>query len=1214
MNAYVRMGILFGCLLMSCFCWETQAGNSTRPLSLLGRSEVQGYQVSLSGEDWKWLRENPQLVLGVTVQGTAPFELSTDGGEYEGLIADYAALLGQLLRVRVDVRQFASREEAVAALTQGQVDLLAIGRDTEEGDASLTLSRPYADTAQVLVSRDGAEDLSRSDLSDKRIAAAEFYWTRQELESLYPNASIQMYPSVQTAIGAVAFDRADVYLGEAITASYRLNKSYLNDLQMVPLAIRHGQHFSFVMSSQNWRLHNIVNLALESIPLAERLVILRRWSAGAEGLRRQYFLSHSLSHSERLWLAKHPRMKVAANLNYMPISFQDGRHVYRGISADVLAKVAQHTGLRFDPVYADTVDGLAELVKSGEADFLAAFTKNTEREEYLMSTRPYLTEPVVLVIRSAEKSVNSLADLKGKKLAVIHGNAQSEFVRMYFSDVQQVVTQSIPTALALLRSGKVDAAIGDMTNVDYQIAQNYKTQLQVVATVDNVWSRTAFATRRDSPELLSILNKALLSISPEEMDELTSRWRGGLVIGDSYWVQHRDLLTRIITAGVLALGIILGWAGYLGQLVHKRKQAEQALSEQVQFLRVLIDGIPHPIYVRDRVGRLLICNAGYLKAFNISRDAVVGKRLTEVHLLGPEKAADIESVYQQVMTQGQAWTSDRTINFADGRSFTIYHWVFPYRGSDNRIVGVISGWIDISERQRLLNQLQAAKDEAEIANRAKTTFLAIMSHEIRTPMNAVIGMLELMLKKSSANTADRTSMEIAAGAAKELHNLVGDILDVVRIESGQLSLTPSGVFLHEVVGSVMRMFSGGARLKGVHLSLHFDPAADQYVLLDALRFKQVLSNLVSNALKFTFEGSVLLIVQVLPATDEGRLVLSIRIKDTGIGISAEDQRKLFSPFTQASNNPQSGRSGSGLGLVISRNLCEMMGGSLELNSVLGAGTLVKVMLVLPILCPPLLPGLPITEDHSLIKSLNILVVDDYAANRELLRQQLEFLGHRVVDAEDGAQGLSAWRRGHFDVVITDISMPVMTGGDLVRMIRHEERIGGIASCRIYGFTAHALPATKVSCLEAGMDDCLFKPLTLMDLSSRLGTAADLAHDISLALDTPLQASKIDFSGIEQMARGDLAAVSCLLVKLATSNHDDRHELGPLLQAYDLKGLATLAHRVMGGARMVRHQALINACERLESACEMQEETAVRMAVDTLEHEMLHLSEALAPRL
>lgn len=1212
----LRVGIrtLLGCVLIAGLCCSVQAITSDKPLFLLGRSQVQGYWVNLPVEDWTWLKDKRHLVLGVSPGATAPFELNTDSGDYEGLIADYAKLLGELLSVRVDVRQFASREAAIAALTQGQADLLAIGRDTEEGISSLTLSRTYADDHQVIVSRENAEALSTQDLAGKRVAAAEFYWTPQELERLYPKAIIQMYPSVQTAVGAVAFNRADVYIGEAITASYLVNKSYQNDLQLAQLSVIHGSHFGFVLPTEDRRLLRIINTALAAIPLTERLVILRRWSAGVEGLPGQYFLANSLSPAERRWLVKHPRIKVAVSENFMPVSFLDGRGVFRGISADVLAKVAQRTGLKFEPVYADTVNSLADLVKSGRADFLATFTKSIEREKYLSFTRPYLIEPVVLVSVSTDRSVNSLADLRGKRLAVTHGTAQAEFVRALFPDVQQVDAQSVPNALALLDAGQADAAIGAMMNVRYQIALHYKAQLQVAATVDNFWAQTAFATLRSSPQLLSILNKALLSISPEEMDELASRWRGDVVIGDSFWVRHRDTLGQVVVAGLAILTITLIWAVYLVRLVRKRKQAERALGEQVEFLRVLIDGTPHPIYVRDRAGRLLICNAGYLEACNISRDAVMGKRITDAQLLGPEKAADIDSIYQQVMSQGQAWTSDRTITFSGGQTLTVYHWVFPYRGGDGQIAGIISGWIDVSERQHLLNQLQVAKNEAEVANRAKTTFLAIMSHEIRTPMNAVIGMLELMLKKSTIHTADRASMEIAAGAARELHALVGDILDVVRIESGQLSLNPVGVFLHEVVDSVRRMFAGAARLKALHLSLHFDPMADQYVLLDALRFKQVLSNLVSNSLKFTHEGEVSLNVQALPASNERQLVLSVRIKDRGIGISAEDQQKLFSPFTQASNNTLSGRSGAGLGLVISRNLCEMMGGSLELSSQLGAGTMVTVMLVLPILHPPARVKPPLVDDHNLTRSLNILVVDDYAANRELLRQQLEYLGHRVVDAEDGAQGLSAWRQGYFDVVITDISMPVIAGGDLARIIRHEERTSGIEPCRIYGFTANAQPEARARCLENGMDDCLFKPLSLIDLSSRLGTAALFEPDGVLQAPASSQPPKVDFSGIEHMARGDQAAISRLLIKLASSNRDDRHALGQLSQANDLKGLATLAHRVMGGAKMVRYQALVTACEQLESACDVGDETVIRSAVDALEHAMLQLSEALVVRI
>ncbi|WJM88925.1 transporter substrate-binding domain-containing protein [Pseudomonas brenneri] len=739
MSTLARIGALVGWLLIPCLSASVQAADNTQSLYLLGRSEVQGYQVDLSADDWVWLRNQRQLVLGITPRGTAPFELNTDGGDYEGLIADYAKLLGELLKIRIDVRLFASREDAITALSQGRADLLAIGRDTEEGDTSLSLSRAYADDGQVLVSRENADALSSSDLAGKRIAAAEFYWTPQELESMYPKASIQMYPSVQTAVGAVAFNRADVYLGEAITASYLINKNYPNDLQLAQLSISHGGHFAFVLPSQDKRLLRMVNSALEAIPLAERLVILRRWSAGAEGLPGQYFLSHSLTPNERRWLAKHPRLKVAVSENFMPVSFLDGRNVFRGISADVLAKVAQRTGLKFEPVYADTVNSLADLVKKGRADFLATFTKSNEREKYLMFSRPYLIEPVVLVSRAADESVASLADLSGKRVAVTHGTAQAEFIRSQFPYVQQVEAQSVPNALALLSAGTADAAVGAMMNVRYQIAQHYQGQLQVAATVDNFWAQTAFATRRDSPELLSILNKALLSISPEEMDELASRWRGDIVIGDSFWVRHRDTLSQVAIAGLLILLITLVWVGYLGQLVFKRKQAEKALNEQVEFLRVLIDGTPHPIYVRDRAGRLLICNAGYLEACNISRDEVLGKRLSDVQLLGPEKAADIESIYQHVMERGQAWTSDRTMTFANGQSLTVYHWVFPYQGSDGQIAGIISGWIDVSERQYLLNQLQVAKDEAEVANRAKTTFLAIMSHEIRTPMNAMTG-------------------------------------------------------------------------------------------------------------------------------------------------------------------------------------------------------------------------------------------------------------------------------------------------------------------------------------------------------------------------------------------------------------------------------------------------------------------------------------------
>lgn len=238
---------------------------------------------------------------------------------------------------------------------------------------------------------------------------------------------------------------------------------------------------------------------------------------------------------------------------------------------------------------------------------------------------------------------------------------------------------------------------------------------------------------------------------------------------------------------------------------------------------------------------------------------------------------------------------------------------------------MVAGWIDVSGRQQLLHELSEAKNAADAANRAKTTFLATMSHEIRTPLNAVIGMLELALKKAEQGVTDRFAIEVASGTAKDLLGLIGDILDISRIESGKLSLAPERANLLNIVESVTRVFEGVAKQKHLYLVVELDTYSDRDVWIDPLRFKQILSNLLSNAVKFTEEGSVWVKMRAEAASDGKSIQITLRVEDSGIGISRQDQQILFNPFAQASNNPQSSYSGSGLGLMISRSLCEMMG-------------------------------------------------------------------------------------------------------------------------------------------------------------------------------------------------------------------------------------------------------------------------------------------------
>lgn len=465
------------------------------------------------------------------------------------------------------------------------------------------------------------------------------------------------------------------------------------------------------------------------------------------------------------------------------------------------------------------------------------------------------------------------------------------------------------------------------------------------------------------------------------------------------------------------------------------------------------------------------------------------------------------------------------------------------------------------------------------------------------------------MKKAEQGVADKASINVASEAAHGLLELIGDILDIAQIESGRMSLKQQRTQLMTLVQSTVRVFEGMAQQKGIQMSAELDPKINLDVLIDPLRFRQILSNLLSNAIKFTDAGQVRLSVRARGSEDGERLQLNVQVEDTGIGISISDQKRLFSPFSQVNTRAQK-PGGSGLGLMISRQLCDLMGGTLSLNSTVGKGTcitmqfdIVTLLSQTPAAPTPRLPS-------SNTRPLNVLVVDDYPPNRKLLTQQLGYLGHSAMEAEDGTQALKIWRSRHFDMIMTDCAMPVMDGYELTRAIRAEEAAANTPPTLIVGFTANAQIGEAERCLAAGMNDCLFKPISLHSLEARLASAdgapVNLQNEQDVGQVTPL----IDLEALEHLTGGDANALKNLLEPLIDSLEDD---MGGLLNAFtknDLPGMSEIAHKVKSGARMIKATHLTHCCERLEQACLSPEWSQLAQRVDEQYEAMAQVLEVI----
>ena len=1042
-------------------------------------------------------KQQPAKILTVVaLENNLPFSFALPDGTPTGLYVEFWQLWSKTNNIPVQF-SLVSLEKGLALIKQKNTLHAGLFRNNErEQWADFSLPIHHVNTG-IIYSREIDKTAKLKDLSNIKVSSQYLSFQESYVQEHFPNILYTSHNNFDDAINQLLNKDIQGVIAELPNAYAHLAKHGMSGVFVISDEVIISNNVSAMIAKGQPKLLAQINKGIENIPVDQIIALEKQWLPTLKPFFEKSSTASILTPDEIDWVSQYKPFSLGVDPQWAPFEFYDKNGDYSGITADYIKHAEQHLNTNLIPKENITWGEALTELKLGNIDVMSGVFYSEERAKELNFTEPYFEISLVLVSKLNAYYAESLSSLNGKTLGVIKDYIYDKLIQQDYPNINLVGVKSVEDGLRQVQAGKIDAFVDSIAAINYEINKSKINDI-IITAFTPYKLELSMVVRKGLEPLIPILNKTFAAMSEKQHSAIANNWL-------SVHVQSGTTLTTILLwafpiASVLILIIFIFYrmnqrlkleikAGHIKDKKRIAAQKDLAAQKKAMDEHSLVS-------VTDIKGNITYANDKFCAVSGYSQGELIGAN-HRILSTGNQLKDYWKNMYLTV-SKGGIWNDEVCNKAKDGQLYWVDTTIVPDYDEDNKLRGYISIRTDISHQKDIISRLADAKKQAEVANESKNDFLANMSHEIRTPMNGVIGMTNLLLD-TPLSPEQKNFATTVKYSAESLLIIINDILDYSKIEAGMLDLEPIkfdlGELLHELASSI----SIQAHKKDLELICPANVMPTKSYIADPGRIKQILNNLIGNAIKFTERGEVSVFCNILEQAEQQTKLL-FEIKDTGIGLNEEKQSHLFERFSQADNSTTRKFGGTGLGLTISKQLVEMMEGEIGVKSTEGKGSTFWFTINIKNASDSILEA-----SLDSLKNQKILVVDDNFTNRALLEQLLNKWQAENTLAESGEIALeklaeAAEQGSPYHIAIIDMQMPHMDGIQLGSAIKKNEQL---AATRLVMLTSQGQRGDTDKLKSMGFNGYLNKPIeqsilynTLIKVAGLSTTEKELTTSIS----------------------------------------------------------------------------------------------------------------------